>query len=239
MSLYIFLFLIFLIAGFTQGVTGFGFGLLAIPLLSLFIDIKTAVPLCSLLGTLITAYLSFQLRAHIDRRKILPLLLGCIPGVAAGTFLLKKAPTQLLSILMGVMLIAYALYRLLGKQQSRSINEKWAYVAGFFTGAISSAFSAGGPPTIIYTTLRGWNKDEIKATLSGFFFAGAFLVITAHALTGLTTGLVLRYFLVSAPVVLGGVYTGSLLYEKIDTTAYLKLLQLMLLGMGVLMLIKN
>jgi uncharacterized membrane protein YfcA len=38
-----------MVAGFTQGVTGFGFGLLAIPLLSLFIDIKAAVPLCSLL----------------------------------------------------------------------------------------------------------------------------------------------------------------------------------------------
>ena len=239
MSFYIFLFLIFLLAGFTQGVTGFGFGLLAIPLLSLFIDIKTAVPLCSLLGTLITAYLSFQLRAHIDRRKILPLLLGCIPGVAAGTLLLKKAPTQLLSILMGVMLIAYALYRLLGKQQSRSINEKWAYVAGFFTGAISSAFSAGGPPTIIYTTLRGWNKNEIKATLSGFFLTGGLIVITAHAVTGLTTSLVLHYFQLSAPVVIGGVVSGSLLYDRIDTGAYLKLLQCLLLAMGILMIWKG
>jgi uncharacterized membrane protein YfcA len=37
----VYFFLIFLLAGFTQGVTGFGFGLLAIPLLSLFIDMKT------------------------------------------------------------------------------------------------------------------------------------------------------------------------------------------------------
>ena len=109
MTVYFFLFLIFLVAGFTQGVNGFGFGLLAIPLLSLFIDIKTGVPLCSLLGILITAFLSLRLRKHIDRRKILPLLLGCIPGVAAGTLVLKKAPTELLSVLMGVMLIAYAL----------------------------------------------------------------------------------------------------------------------------------
>lgn len=239
MSLYLFLFLIFLAAGFTQGVTGFGFGLLAIPLLSLFIDIKTGVPLCSLLGILITAFLSLRLRKHIDRRKILPLLIGCIPGVAAGTLVLKKAPTGMLSVLMGVMLTGYVLYRLTGRQEPRSINEKWAYVAGFFTGAISSAFSAGGPPTIIYTTLRGWDKDEIKATLSGFFLTGGIMVITAHALTGLTTGRVLHYFLLSAPVVLGGVYIGSQLYDRIDTTAYLKLLHYLLLAMGVLMIIKN
>jgi uncharacterized membrane protein YfcA len=238
MIVYLFLFLIFMVAGFTQGVTGFGFGLLAIPLLSLFIDIKAAVPLCSLLGTLITAFLSLRLRKHIDRRKILPLLFGCIPGVVAGTLMLKKAPAGLLSMLMGVMLIAFVLYRLASKQQPRSINPRWAYVAGFFTGAISSAFSAGGPPTIIYTTLRGWNKDEIKATLSGFFLTGGLMVITAHAVTGLTTGLVLRYFLLSAPVVVGGVYIGSLLYDRIDTGAYLKLLHYLLLAMGVLMIFK-
>jgi len=238
MAVYFSLFLIFLVAGFTQGVTGFGFGLLAIPLLSLFIDIKTAVPLCSLLGILITGFLSLRLRKHIDRRKILPLLFGCIPGVAAGTLVLKKTPTGLLSLLMGVMLIAYVLYRLAGRQQPRAIHPRWAYVAGFFTGAISSAFSAGGPPTIIYATLRGWDKDEIKATLSGFFLTGGLTVVTAHALTGLTTRLVLHYFLLSAPVVIGGVVVGSLLYDRIDTTAYLKLLHYLLLAMGVLMIIK-
>jgi uncharacterized membrane protein YfcA len=239
MAEYFFLFLIFLAAGFTQGVTGFGFGLLAIPLLSLLIDIKTAVPLCSLLGILVTAFLSLRLRKHIDRRKILPLLFGCIPGVAVGTLVLKKAPTELLSVLMGVMLIAYALYRLTGNQQPRSIDSRWAYAAGFFTGAISSAFSAGGPPTIIYATLRGWNKNEIKATLSGFFLTGGLTVVTAHALTGLTTRLVLHYFLLSAPVVIGGVFIGSLLYDRIDTSVYLKLLQCLLLAMGILMIWKG
>lgn len=239
MTVYFFLLLIFLVAGFTQGVTGFGFGLLAIPLLSLFIDIKTAVPLCSLLGILITTFLSLRLRRHIDRRKILPLLCGCIPGVAVGTLVLKKAPTELLSVLMGVMLIAYTLYRMTGKRQPRGIHPRWAYAAGFFTGAVSSAFSAGGPPTIIYATLRGWNKNEIKATLSGFFLTGGLTVVTAHALTGLTTGLVLHYFLLSAPVVIAGVFIGSLLYDRIDTGAYLKLLHYLLLGMGILMIWKG
>lgn len=235
MAVHLFLSLIFLAAGFTQGITGFGFGLLAIPLLTLFIDIKTAVPLCSLLGIVITGFLSLRLRKHIDRHKILPLLYGCIPGVAAGTVVLKKTPEALLSMLMGLMLIAYALYRLYGKQQSRPIHPWWGYVAGFLTGAIASAFSAGGPPTIIYTTLRGWDKDGIKATLSGFFLSGGLAVVAAHALTGLTTGLVIEYFFIGTPAVVGGVYIGSRLYDRIDTGAYLKLLHLLLVFMGLLM----
>jgi uncharacterized membrane protein YfcA len=64
------------------------------------------------------------------------------------------------------------------------------------------------------------------------------MVIAAHALTGLTTGLVLYYFLLSAPVVTGGVFIGSLLYDRIDTGVYLKLLQCLLLAMGILMIFK-
>jgi uncharacterized membrane protein YfcA len=238
MTLYLYVFFIFLVAGFTQGVTGFGFGLLAIPLLSLLIDIKTAVPLCSLLGMLITGYLTLRLRKHIDRRKILPLLYGCIPGVAAGTLFLKKAQASVLSMLLGIMLIGYGLYRLYGKQQPRPIHARWGYVAGFLTGAIASAFSAGGPPTIIYTTLRGWDKDGIKATLSGFFLTGGFVVIAAHAVTGLTTRLVLHYFFIAAPIVVVGVFLGSLLYDRIDTSTYLRLLHWLLVGMGMLMVWK-
>ena len=73
----------------------------------------------------------------------------------------------------------------------------------------------------------------------GFGLTGGLAVITAHALTGLTTGLVLHYFLLSAPVVIAGVYIGSLLYDRIDTGAYLKLLHYLLLAMGILMIWKG
>ena len=39
-------------------------------------------------------------------------------------------------------------------------------------------------------------------------------------------------------MVIGGVYLGSLLYDRIDTSAYLKLLQYLLLAMGILMIFK-
>jgi uncharacterized membrane protein YfcA len=230
------IFCIFLIAGFTQGVTGFGFGLLAIPLLTFIIHIKTAIPLCSLHGLLITGYLSFRLRHHIDKKKIVPLLVGCLPGIGAGVFFLKKAPSDLLAVLMGIMLISYSLYRLFAKPVRLGINPAWAYIAGFCTGAIGSAFSAGGPPTIIYTTLTGWNKDDIKATLSGFFLAGGIFIALAHALNGLTTVLVLRSFAMTSPAVVLGVVAGSALYNKIDTAQYVRLLLYILLVMGFLML---
>lgn len=228
--------LIFLLGSFVQGLTGFGFALVSIPLLVLFMDIRTAVPLCMLSGLLITAFLSLQLKDHLDWRKILPLLCGCLPGIVAGTLFLKKINEPLFKILLGIMLISYSLYRLLLSPKSRSINKAWGLMAGFGTGAISAAFSAGGPPTIIYTTLTGWNKHEIKSTLSIFFFLGGVVTVVAHIISGLTTMAVLQLSAISLPAVLIGVWSGSMLYKRFKTEGYVKLVMIGLIAMGLMML---
>ncbi|MCK4839313.1 MAG: sulfite exporter TauE/SafE family protein, partial [Desulfobulbaceae bacterium] len=216
--------------------TGFGFALVSIPLLVLFMDIHTAVPLCMLSGLVITAFLSLQLKDHLDWRKILPLLCGCLPGIVAGTIFLKKINEPLFKILLGIMLIAYALYRLFLIPKPRTINKAWGWAAGFATGAISAAFSAGGPPTIIYTTLTGWNKNEIKSTLSIFFFLGGVATAIAHATSGLTTVAVLKLSAISLPAVLLGVWSGSLLYRRFKTEGYIRLVLIGLIAMGLMML---
>jgi hypothetical protein len=227
---------ILLLGSFTQGLTGFGFALISIPLLVLFLDIHSAVPLCILSGLAVTAFLSLQLHAHLDRRKLMPLLLSCLPGILAGTFFLKNINESLFKILLGGMLIAYALYRLCLVPKPRPISRGWGWVAGFATGTISAAFSAGGPPTIIYATLTGWNKHEIKSTLSIFFFLNGVATFTAHALGGLVTVEVLKLSAVSLPAVLLGVWSGSRLYQKFKTEGYLKLVLSGLILMGVLLL---
>lgn len=228
--------LIFLLGSFIQGLTGFGFSLVAIPLLVLVMDLRTAVPLCMLSGLVITGFLSLQLREHLDWRKITPLLAGCLPGIVAGTIFLKKVNEPLFKILLGSLLLFYSLYRLLLTPKARVIARGWGWGAGFATGVISAAFSAGGPPTIIYTTLTGWHKHEIKSTLSLFFFLSGLATVIAHALGGLTTPAVLKLSAISLPAVMAGVWSGSLLYQRFKTEGYLRLVLLGLMLMGLLLL---
>jgi len=63
-------FVLFL-AGFTQGLSGFGAILMSLPLLAVFLDIKTVIPLAAQAVTLMVL---FQLKQHLDWKKILPLL---------------------------------------------------------------------------------------------------------------------------------------------------------------------
>jgi uncharacterized membrane protein YfcA len=228
--------LIFLAAGFVQGISGFGSALVAMPLLALLVDVKVAVPLCMLNGLLITLFLCLQLKAHIDWKKIAPLTLGCIPGIYVGVTILKRADDSVIRLALGALLIAYALYCLTLSKTTRIIRPGWAYLAGFLTGAIGGAFSAGGPPTIIYTTHTGWSKEQIKATLSGFFLLTGICIAAAHAWTGLTTKTVLTYSAISAVPVLCGVALGSVCYGRFDRRTYLRAIYLLLLAMGGLMI---
>lgn len=236
MDHYLLTLIILFCGAFTQGVTGFGSALVSLPLLVLFMDIHTAVPLCVLNGLLITAFLSLQLKSHLDWQKIGPLLIGCLPGIVAGAVFLKKTSEPLFLLLLGLMLISYALYRLLLKPRTRKLHRNWGVIAGFFTGAISAAFSAGGPPTIIYTTLTGWSNHEIKATLSLFFFMGGIFTVLAHLVSGIATSEAFMVFGYSLPAVLTGVWSGSLLYKRFKTEGYIKLILIALLLMGVMML---
>jgi uncharacterized membrane protein YfcA len=222
-------------AGLVQGLTGFGSALVAMPFLLLFLDAKIAVPLSILNGLIITIYLCIQLKQHLDWRKIFPLLSGCLPGIIIGVYFLKKVNNDWIKILLGIMLIGYALFSLKFKPREIRMPSFSPYIAGFATGLIGSAFSAGGPPVIIYTMLAGWSKDSIKATLSGLFLVTGILIASAHWFSGLTNYQVLQYLIVGAIPIIIGVWSGSQIYSSTTTKSYIRIILFMLVGLGVLM----
>jgi len=228
--------LIFLLAGFTQGVSGFGAGLVAMPLLTLLLGIKAAVPLSMLNGLIITGFLSLQLKRHIDWKKIMPLLLGCLPGIVVGAVLLKRLNADLLQLSLGIFIAIYAIYSLQVRPNPQRISSRWGYAAGFLTGTISSLFSAGGPPAIIYVSLTAWAKDEIKATLSVFFFVSGIVTAIGHAVSGLTTNATLQQLVGTGPMTLAGVIVGSLLYRRIRRQTYTTIMLWLLILMGLMMI---
>jgi len=166
----------------------------------------------------------------------MPLLVGCLPGVVLGIVLLKKTDDTLLTLLLGLLLVGYGGYRLLVTVRPQAMHPGWAYLAGFATGLISGAFSAGGPPTIIYTTLTGWTKEEIKATLSGFFFVSGVVTAAGHAASGLTTMPVLHLYGATGPAVLAGVTLGAFCSKRFSTEGYIRLVLICLLLLGLLMI---
>ena len=230
METIIYLCLVALIAGLIQGFSGFGSVLFSLPVLALFLDIKIAIPLMSLSGVVLTVYLLFSLWNHLEWRKILPLLVGTVFGVPVGVLLLKHLKASYLLITLGIMLIAYSFYGLVMKPHRKAMKKYWAYLFGFLAGCLGGAFSASGPPVIVYTSLQSWNKDQIKVTLQGYFFASGIIVIFFQAFSGLMTDMVLKYFLISLAPLMIGTYVGHFFYGRIQEETY-RTFMLILLGL--------
>lgn len=230
---------IFLTAGLMQGLTGFGCALIAMPLLSFVIDIKIAVPVCTLCGIFINLNMTYKLRESLDRNKIMPLIIGSIPGSIFGTMMLKEVNGDYIRLFLGILIAGFASYSLLAKPIKLNISDKWGYLSGFMTGAIAAAVSAGGPPTIIYSSLRDWDKNSFKATLVSFFMAAGIMAAIGHLLTGLTTMYVFKLFLASTLPIILGTYVGGKLSLKISEQLYKRMVMILLVFMGIMLIFQN
>jgi hypothetical protein len=238
MALYFFTACIAFLAGLIQGLAGFGSVLLSLPLLAVFLDIKTVIPLVALYSMVLTVILIIHLWQFIEAKKIIPLIIGAVAGVPLGVLFLKKMDTGVIQVIVGVVLILFSLYSLFLKPPDRTISERWAPVFGFIGGCLGGAITATGPPVIVYTSLQSWKKDTIKATLQGFFFVSGILVVVSHAISGITSGEVVRYFILSLPLLVAGTYAGSFFYDTVEEAGYKRIIYSVLALLGLFMIVK-
>src|SRR6185369_12279086 len=97
-----------LAAGFIKGAIGFGFPSLATPLLSLVVDVKTAVVLL-ILPNIVMDGIQFARRGAPTAtiRRLLPLLITGGIGTILGTRLLVVLPPRAVLLLLGGFVIAF------------------------------------------------------------------------------------------------------------------------------------
>lgn len=227
-----------LLAGFIQGLSGFGSVLIALPMLVLFLDFDKAVPLVSIWGMTINTILLAQLRAHLRLQLVLPLTMAAIPGIPLGVYVLKNADIRVLEMLLGVLLLIFSLYFVFSGGKTRKLSIAWLYAAGFCSGCLGGSLAMSGPPVIVYTALQPWDKDEMKSTLTGYFFLSGLVIIIAQAVSGLMTTAVFTGSLISIPFIILGVVSGSSIYRRLATDHYRQVVVGMITLLGLLTVVK-
>ncbi len=213
--------------------------MLSLPLLAFFIDVKVVIPLVGIFGLVIPTLLLIKLWKHVDWKKIYPLFLGAVPGIPVGVFFLKKFDVSTIHWILGIILMTYSIHSLFLKSSNRGPREGWAYAFGFFGGCLGGALSAAGIAAIVYVSLQTWEKDKIMATLQGFLLTSHIMIVIMQAVNGLTTKIVLCYFLVSLPMLILGTYVGVLFYGRIKEQFYKKIMLILLAILGTLMIYRS
>lgn len=154
------------LGSFVYGVTGFGSGLITVPLAAALVDLPFALAVFCLIDTLNVARVWLARPQSVDRDEARRLLPTCAIGVAAGIFLLTRLPLAGVMTAFGVFLLGYAIYGLALAHRLPAMPTRWAYLAGFTGGLTSAMFGAGGPPFAIYLSRRPLSKERIRSTLA-------------------------------------------------------------------------
>ncbi|MBM7035252.1 sulfite exporter TauE/SafE family protein [Vibrio ulleungensis] len=234
--------MIIALAGFTQGLTGFGSALVSVPLLSLLVGAQTAVPIAGIFGWIVTFPIVWKMRHSIQRKVGLILFAGSIPASFMGAKLLASLPSHYILITMGLVLIASSIHSL---RSTKPLFQKTSVPvtvgAGFTSGLLGASVGESGPPVIAYTSMQPWSADEIKSTLAFFFMLQMIGANIGFYNEGLITAEVLDYVMSAMPAFIVGLAGGMIAYHfmqkyKID---YHKIVHGFLLFMGIALVFKN
>ncbi len=223
--------LIFLAAGM-QTISGFGFALLAMPLMTLLLGLRTAAPLIALAGLTLYTVNLFRYRRAINWREVLKLVAASAPGVLVGIWVLDNVEESIIRVLLGGVLILYALYRFYRPTAQRTVPKYWVFPTGFLAGCLGGAYNTPGPPIIVYGTLRQWTKASFKAVLQATFLVNGILVVSSHFLARNVTPLVLNFYVWAAPALLLGVWGGARIDARLNRRWFELVVTLMILLLG-------
>ncbi|MCC6144636.1 MAG: sulfite exporter TauE/SafE family protein, partial [Candidatus Hydrogenedentes bacterium] len=208
-----------------QSTAGFGAGLIGMSLMPLVLDVQTAAPIQALMGTVIAATVFVRNRQALHLQEATRLIVASFFGIPIGLVILKYVSETLVVAGLGILLFGFALFSLLIEPRlqhgraSASLGDAahpWGgIVAGFFSGILGGAYAVGGPPVIIYATLRRFPKQRFRSVLQSIFLVNGALVVASHAAGGLVTATVLRLAAAGALAAAAGLWAGKHLDHRI------------------------
>lgn len=245
---------ILMVSSIIQGATGFGTALLAVPLLSLFLDPKVAVPATTIASMVISVMIIVHLHQHCDWRRAAWLGIPALVTAPFGVHLLKVATSQQLCTGLGVVLIGSAIISLVSQRKVRAVSSATgdtpavplmkvrplsSVAVGGFSGVLGGALGMTGPLLADYLNKSGIRPNEFRVTLNLIFLASSIWRTGLYVARDVLTGKTLWLSLIAIPAVMAGALLGWVWGRKIKQEAFTTCINWFLLLIGIGMLIQG
>jgi uncharacterized protein len=201
-------------ASVLRGFTGFGFGLAAVPLLTLALPPTKVVPFVTVLQVLVGLSGLREAWRIADWRAVLGLAPGLVVGVPIGLLVLTEVPPNGVRLVIGLLiaLSVVVLWRRvrLPPRPSRAVS----LAAGLMSGAMNGLGSMGGPPVVVYLLALSRDAAVVRASSIVYFLFAALVTTLPMAVSGLVDREVVLWSVASIPVLLGGSALGSWAFDR-------------------------
>lgn len=231
--------IIIFLAGLTQGLTGFGFALVSVPVMMVFFPPKLVIPIIIVHAILVSMIVLFEARKWLDLKRIWPLMLAGIVGMPFGTYLLLVLDVNIIKMIVGVIVVLFALALLKGWKKEVK-NEKLAFAPiGFISGLLQGSTSMSGPPVILFFSNQGASKQVFRANLIAYFLVLGLATIPVYFVSGLMTSEVIRYIVMLLPAMIVGTAVGIKLSHKVEEEVFRKIVLIIVTIIGLVAIISS
>ena len=222
-----------------QGITSFGFSLVAVPLLSVFLSLKLIVPLLVIFSFVLNSIILIKLKDYINFKEIYLLILSAVIATPIGANILINVNERILQLMVGIVVVFSAILFKTGFKIKLK-NEKLAYFpVGILSGILNGAVSLSGPPVILFLTNQDKDKQVFRATLTSFFWILNIVTIFVFFNKGLINQNVIKNVFQLMPSLLIGSILGVKIGNKVKEDNFKNLTISLMTVMGILSIVRN
>jgi len=228
------------LAGFVNGLAGFGTALTALGFWLHVMDPLLAGPLVVTTSLMSGAEPLYRLRRTIVPSRLLPFVLPGILGVPLGVLGLTHVDPEPLRGLVGAFLMLYAgVMLVLPGLPAVAWGGRGADGAvGFAGGILGGLIGMSGALPTVWAGLRGWTKNDGRCVYQPFSMVIFVLALVGYALGGVLTWELIKLTLICLPCTLLASRLGLHCYGRIHERHFTQLILVLLMASGLLLVVQ-
>lgn len=211
-----------LLAATVNGALGYGFSSITVPLALLFLSNRVLNPALIIIEVPLNAYVLWVNRASIGPvwRRVAPMIVGLVPGVLLGTFMVSSVSPDWLKFTTYLVLLPLILLQAAGFRRPIKAERSAGLVFGTGVGILYSVTTISGPPLAIALNNQGLEKREFRAALGLVRLAESTMTGIAYIYAGLFSSASIALVPWIIPSVALGVPIGAQIIQRMKPETF-------------------
>src|SRR5688572_26052357 len=204
-------------AAIVNGALGYGFSSITVPLALLFLTNRVLNPALVPIEVALNAYVLWVNREALPTvwRRVLPIVIGLLPGVLLGTALVSEVNPGWLKFGTFIALLPLILLQAAGYRRPIQAERSVGLAFGAGVGVLYSVTTISGPPLAVMLSNQGLTKKDFRAALGFVRLAESSLTAVSYAYFGLYSATSMSLIPWILPSIAVGVPIGGWIIQRV------------------------
>ncbi len=207
-------------AGFVRGFSGFGAGMVYVPLIGALYGPRFAVTTVLIVDFICSFPFIVAALPHVRWRETLPLVLACAIGIPLGTMALLYVDPTPMRWAIAAIIVLFVILLASGWRYHGAPKLPITLSVGALSGTLGGATQIPGPPVIIYWLGGAISAAAVRANLITYFALFDLLSLVVYGWSGLLTNETFSFGLLMLLPFLAGAAGGTMLFAFVSDASY-------------------